>query len=778
MGQTARSLARSPRSRLGQATILPNLNYYLTFIRYFGFSINPADHDPHQWRGQCHASPPVSANELPAGAASSPSQLPAGPGKRHLNYERRAEALREPPTEPPGQRYRIIWLLLHWLGVLIKYMAIASTTFITANHCVVLLNYILQNSKTFMELILEIRLAITKFSALIFVLSWHWNQLEVRRLIRLVKSTSIYILSARSAALSDSLQSLAHEPLHAIGLNRAVTFAARTGSLQGKDEQQMNEDEQQDAGRSNGLAKRSNPEKINQVLDRLNSSILRWWLMCVCVTMLHFSVSEAELLRSYHLWQWLDDYSLHSLNNATISESTLMLLVSLDNYIYTVHVYGTRLVGASIICIVCSLQSENIATLELQALRLTRASPKCGQLASHATLCSWRLDNLGVVADCSGGTPRQFRRPSGPSGRQLHAGTSNQFFILAESDWFPAGQDGRAPAARGYLSEPICSASTRLSQLARSLASCLGHLAARHYALARNSRASIRPKESFDSTLTTATLVEQASRDPWLSTRGNASIDQLAWPSNYSSPGTPTSTRSPTLVGEGDLHLTRNRALSQAKQIERHLERLASKYELVRTVNAQIDACFGPMMLIQYSFLFLMSCVDVVYFSISFNPNTKTKIIILTGMILLWWPYLLLYKFASDISCRSKDLLISVRRLARLSLVEHHRADEPTERETATLRFPWRSRCRLTSMRTKTRAPFGYSSWTHPGKQAPAPGYVEHKSRSTIINKLDHVFKPTYLTLLGIMKVNKFFLLNFAKIVITASVMMIQFIFN
>lgn len=699
---------RSGQSKLSQASSLPSLNYYLTFIRYFGFTINPSDSSgifkcsPH---GSCWL--------------------------------------------------RLCWLFLSLLGVLVKFTAIAFTLFIAGNHCIVLIDYIIHDTKVLVDLMLEVRLASTKLSALIFVLSWHWNQNQVRHLIKLVKSTNIYV--SRAAPVSEQQR----PPVES---TRSSFECSSTLAQPAHSEEEV---------------------QPSQVLNNLDSSILRWWLMCICVTMLHFCVSEAELLRSYHLWQWLDEYSLHTLGNKTISDSTLMFLVSLDNYIYTVHVYGTRLVGASIICIVCSLQSESIAALEVQARQLIRVSPSIAS-KRQTSLCSWWFENLGVVAGCDERDPlalgaRLCQPPmSNPRrGSQIKSTPiPGRLFILGECDWFLTDANGgQRLNSRNQLVERIS------KRLVRTSVWCsLRDIVVRHYVRSRCS--SVTSSVRLSGTSNSEQQVTRATKNQLLFDSARTRLGPLGqMPASYlheshsSSPGTPTGTRQQAALSS-----------NRAELIERHLEQLASRYELVRQVNTRIDSCFGPMLLIQYSFLFFMSCIDVVYFSISFNPNTKTKCIIVSGMILLWWPYLLLYKFSSDIGCRSKDLLTTVRRLARLSLLERH--SQAQEQETMSLAW-LRPQCRLASKHLFHTNNFGkYKQSIRLVERSPwrpnrtttsailAGQCCLFETRPTIINKLDHVFKPTYLTLLGIMKVNKFFLLNFARIVITASVMMIQFISN
>lgn len=682
-----------------RASILPTLNYYLTFIRYFGFSINPSE--------------------------SSASMLGSRSDARWL---------------------RLAGLLLSLVGALVKLIAIAFTSFIAANHCVVLVDYILNDSRPLVDLMLEVRLASTKLSALIFVLSWHWNQNHVRHLISLVKSTSIYVSSSPGAlGFVGALTNGPTKPAPVCQQEPLMPAASSTGALleahshpEGCTDADAAELWPSQAGRA---------PASRQMLAKLDSSILRWWLMCICVTMLHFSVSEAELLRSYHLWQWLDDYSMHTMSNATISQSTLMFLVSLDNYVYTVHVYGTRLVGASIICIVCSLQSASIGALELQVRQLIRASPaSSGQ--RQASLCSWWYAKLGVAAGCHERDPMGLRQVGARerADARPQSGSRARLFILGERDWFLTGAANEQRPAELPCTRLVGRARRRVqaSPLGRWLRD-LRNLAAQHYSRSRCS-----------SVASAARLVDDER--PVVTATGERSPSTCQ---HVREPNVPRQAHTPTG--------SRYQPVDSAVLIERHLERLASRYELVRQVSARIDACFGPMLFIQYSFLFFMSCIDVVYFSISFNPNTKTKCIIVSGMILLWWPYLLLYKFSSDIGSRSKELLTSVRRLARLSLLEQHSLDKPSS--------TWlRPRCRLADDRSLGATSTLRRSPQPPPSQANLSWQPE--TRPTILNKLDHVFKPTYLTLLGIMKVNKFFLLNFAKIVITASVMMIQFISN
>lgn len=236
-----------------------------------------------------------------------------------------------------------------------------------------------------------------------------------------------------------------------------------------------------------------------------------------------------------------------------------------------------------------------------------------------------------------------------------------------------------------------------------------------------------------------------------------------------------------------------------ARRIELQMERLSTKYELVRTVNARINACFGPMLLIQFSFLFIMSCIDLVFFSLCFSPNTKTKYIIISGMILLWCPYMLIYKFASDMGSSSSELLVSIRRLARLYLLEDqaHLASMRSSRNAlaqakeqhlwsafrleSTNRFLYNNQLlvsRTTKQRPRRPPPPPTMDRYEPATETTsgAANCGGTKIGAGIVDKLDHIFKPTHLSIMGIMTVDKFFLLNFAKIVITSSVMMIQFI--
>lgn len=889
-GQTGRRLTRR---RSSGKSILPLLSYYLTFIHYFGFSINPNDDSSQRYL-------PIQVKRVPQatriGAANTADQWLA-------SYRMRAKS-------------SYTSLLMSSLRTGIKFTAISFTTFLALNHCIVLVDYIYRGTMEFEELMFDVRLVITKFSALIFVLSWHWKQSQVRQLIKLVKSTSIYILGTGLTATTSGalpVKGVAQAPCGSpgdrsapqtcpsrhwtelanvaqsflppdhnhpiIGLER-LAANKQTTMMEGNKSSSSNKPPPMTA---NGHQRHQSGEQIGDcnnlihesITQRIDRRILKWWLMCVSVTVLHFSLSEAELTKSHHLWQWLDDYSLHQLNNETTSKSTLLLLASFDNYIYTVHVYGTRLIGASIICIVCSFQCENIASLRWHTLQLIRSLAQhsavvasAGQphpaassasrwwLQSHDCTAnsvdddtreradywradrSWHWQHLFASSALLKDVARKAAAKRDPQSRascgmpaavaQEQVADRDLFFVLAESDWIQVRENVARLSPCGYLSSSMWSAERSLLGVLSQLPSliwavcCLRPVRAIISKFASQWAGSARADRHARGDNTHQTLAKH-----WRLPHDSASFSSLfplrvealnegsraSDPHNWATPIATGSTSKPAVVLAGaqfeptpkqpqtlgyafraagcrathyhsDYHYQQscigpNVAASDA--IEWQLERLASKYELVRTVNGRIDSCFGPMLLIQFSFLFLMSCIDVVYFSICFNPNTKTKYIIISGMILLWWPYLLLYKFASDIGTSSKELLISVRRLARLSLILSHSGHSDQQPAPA----GGQPRPALSSMshlapRRPTDKPSGL--FEQQPKRLTMFGSRSHlvttagRTRARIINKLDHVFKPTTLSILDILTVDKFFLLNFAKIVITASVMIIQFI--
>ena len=845
--------------------VLPLLGYYLTFIHYFGFSIDPNDDTKSRYLSIRLKRRPRSAALAPSSpmSPSSSSSSSSSPSSSPPPLERRQQASSSSNGQhenPKLASYRVsvqrTWssattLLVNHLRSLVKFVAISFTLFIALNHCIVLVDYIYQGSKAFIELMLEIRLVITKFSALIFVLSWHWNQAKVRRLIRLVKSTSIYILSSsREHPAIDQRkerrkqqQQRQGQPCQAAGSPRWRLARRANGQHLARSRSACEEQAEQQR-RACDNKEQEEEEEIGDSLSMDTSSIDRrivsWWLMCISVTMIHFSLSEVELTKSYHLWQWLDDYSLHQLNNRTVSNSTLMFLASFDNYIYTVHVYGTRLIGASIICIVCSLQRDNVECLKLKTLQLVRGSAQFGttsmepverqnQWQHERSLHALPLDMLlvnnrargqqiscqptGIVAPSSSLPPPpplsslQEHYESNANANSHHPIDPGMFFILGESNWLEVVENVRKLCSAGYLSSYFSLTKRSVQGL---LSKCMQII--KSFPVCSRKAPGVQTE--------TALISHRNPNSVWpdLGPQGAFGGEQPATPTGRAITTLDEITLSlmingglvgaqtipPTPIGQVHaIHgghearfAPKSRTLPDSSQssspmqglgsapnwsataanIEQQLERLASKYELIRTVNARIDSCFGPMLLIQFSSLFLMSCIDVVYFSISFNPNTKTKYIIISGMILLWWPYLLLYKFASDIGSSSKELLVSVRRLARLALVNHHLGGREPRSERSS---PWPPKysalCQKRAFAPQLFAIFGQNKLS--GAQGRYwPNSPNARSKTIMINKLEHVFKPTNLSIMGIMTVDKFFLLNFAKIVITASVMIIQFV--
>lgn len=1226
---------------------IPIFSYYLTFIHYFGFSINQNSgnsslNSPHSLSMTSRQATSNTFNTNPTCSASSTKQAkvfnfstnssPKSTLDKNLKTSCKLEdsdsdndndsewfaryKSHESHQKQSLQASSLKNYISSALKKGIKFIAISFTTFLALNHCIVLVDYIYQGTMRFEELMFDFRLVITKISALIFVLSWHFNQSKVDKLIRLVKSTSVYILTTSSSneinqSIPSSGKGVSRRLLEAKLSGRDNPGSLRPSSSNHKDDKhsppnpqptswardqsgerffneafreltraqfeaviKLNCGDKQERERS----KVKGDKEIYSFTSKVNKRVLKWWLMCICITVLHFSLSEAEIFKSQHLWTWLDDYSMHQLSNKTTSLTTLMFLASFDNYIYTVHVYGARLIGASIICIACSLQRENIDFLRFQALRMLqvsslyktrqrlseenktrrldksitsrRAVDKRLNLKSRQTLsppppplqflnCDQKRENIVMTSkriklaglSCSG---------IGENGRSLEGGASfipsskrndnksdcnnndksidvsivqqawnlqiddesenatqksinnignnkvyetnyeldgnrnnnksnnnfcdhdddevsfptnrDLFFVLGESDWLELQENLNRLGPCGYLSSPLwrareylCSGLSELitglvnmkklklfEKLYKNRVSCSRNLIMvlsdlmkeqqqvnpavtcncqlkqqrkQEQQQQQQQREQQRWKACPEVTPTPTCLPSDADFDGKTelpnqinaATSSQAKIslmksnavsgDELAYfqatpnngeiigergqPDNFrinndlfqqageskkTKPTTATSTNhdyplfakddssakaveneeaenlsfiqqtkreqkqlrqqnNPQTLNDDDIYLgikaskitttTRSDKANKADSLEQpfitpvntsemiewQLEKLASKYELIRTVNSRIDSCFGPMLLIQYSFLFLMSCIDVVYFSICFNPNTKTKYIIISGMILLWWPYLLLYKFASDIGSSSKELLISVRRLARLSLVEHHQSSmlllsqqnqqqhgQPQHnkcqvneapgsevtcsplarimtkyRHTSYLTLPYveinsktrannshlsslnpslvgdynlkrrklrfqsagdkqslninpnETTCRLSNLSNNNTSlyyssnrsnnlknltsnnelnncnfystlPFQTLSSSSSSSPAFQPSTLIGKTKARIINKLDHVFKPTNLSIIGIMTIDKFFLLNFAKIVITASVMVIQFI--
>lgn len=774
-------------------TSLQLLDYYLTFIHYFGFSINPNDDLKARYfsirvkRAAAAVAASGSASPLPATKMATIRAIESDPtGGRQVGVQIGAQIggqqQDECNSDEIGHKFMskrkqlatFVGTLGGPLRMCLKFTAITLTTLLTMNHVVVLIDYVYHESKVFMDLMLELRLVITKFSALIFVLAWHRNQAKVRRLIKLVKSTSIYILANE------------HQHEH---------------QCQWPDSQ---------TGRVNCCQRaHAKPHRIgNETTTRqMNRKILRWWLMCVCVTITHFSLSEAEIRTAQHLWQWLDDYSLHTLNNQTTSISTLFTMASFDNYIYTVHVYGTRLIGASVICIVCSLQIENISCLRRQTLRLLDAGP-----SQPAPWAPWPSMAAGDWPEPASGAARADNAQQTLGSSQIDR---KSFFVLAECNWLQVEHNVSQLEPVGWLSSGLWSARGRLAELmaGRVWARAGSALAAtlqrwrpaglvRHLATPTSAphatcatlgpAASQRPSACSFGQIASSVMMQSACRvRPTIGGHERAGsggrptpkLDAAGRPAWLSAAGSGVGGRAES---GGRRQEQQQLAPSAGQQIEANLNKLARKYELVRMVNARIDSCFGHMLLSQYSFLFLMSCIDVVYFSISFSPNTKTKYIIISGMILLWWPYLLLYKFASDIGIASNELLVSVHRLARLALCVQHSAGYSGAAglgcanlaDQFTFVGPWRRQLvhKRADMvvagagptRHRSCGPAWLANHNEHGRQPTA--------RAKIFNKLDHVFKPVHLSIVGIMPVDKFFLLNFAKIVITASVMTIQFI--
>ena len=927
------------------------LDHYLAFIHFFGFSINPKDDLQSRY-----LSIRVRRAAVAAAAASSTCGRVGEPAGRKLAVRERA---REEHELASGQQEtmggashaerlaslswrtaRALRLRAKQLNLLaklrasrrfslnrdrlklgLKFYAIALTSFLTANHLVVLCDYIYHDSKAFIELMLELRLVITKLSALIFVLAWHRNQAKVRQLIRLVKSTSSYILAA--GELHSPAVSLEGGPKTGRGTGtesgpQRGTGSGPSGATLGAAEGQPKQAEWPIIkGELSGAGIGGKPagSAREQLMRALNRRIVYWWLMCVLVTMVHFSLSEAEIRVAKHLWTWLDDYSLHQLNNGTTSMRTLFLMASFDNYIYTVHVYGTRLIGASIICIVCTLQSESIRCLGRQAQTLLRpwlaAQPaglagclhfRPGQSSEPARLAraSPREPRpLGSAETEEGACPCECRRPAWLAGCRLGAAAEGQpssngpppldrgtFFVLAESDWLAVERASREVARRharhSLPGRLVASLRAQLPALrvGRVLAwSRLARLATGWRQTGASGPPGEPAKLDDGRKLGPQTVVganpgrvtpwpsesESVPRGPAQSAGAQGRAERQGhscrrhtagptpnWSANWGPEGTRDEDQPPGEYYSSGAHAAaKGRPLGVV--LEGQLQQLARKYELIRTVNQRVESCFGQMLLGQYSFLFLMSCIDVVYFSLSFNPNTKTKYIIVSGMILLWWPYLLLYKFASDIATASKELLVSVRRLARLSLVlqlQERRQTiaaatgtcpvNPAEAQlstsapslpAATLWAPevggqggvwsagslpgeqsgrlvgksrlwegslgakWRLRreqqrhllaaASILRADQRQQQPFEQQSYEQQPFQQQAyqqQAYQQQQQSQEqplgprIFNKLDHVFQPCHLSIVGIMVVDKFFLLNFAKIVITASVMTIQFI--
>lgn len=781
---------------------LPFLDYYLTFIHFFGYSIDPNDESQSVARRYYSSLIRVkqraaASKQQVAAAAAAVADTTLNEPNSHLDGQQATQTSdknqlmnncallinQDNPQRPGGAQEAPRRPAL--LKVLVKFYAITLTTFLTFNHIVVLVDYVLQGSKEFMQLMLELRLVITKFSALIFVLSWHQNQIKVRQLIKLVKSTSIYILAGESTTTAASTSTAI--PLKANNKHLLDNFS-------------------------------------NQTTDKLNRNIFVWFVSCVCIILIHFSLSEAEIRTAQHLWVWLDEYSLHTLSNRTTSISSLFIMATYDNYIYTVHVYGTRLIGASIICIVCTLQVENITCLRRQAVDLLRV-----------------LESGGVREADEAGQAGWAGQTSDTQDRRL-------FYVLAESDWRQVEANLASLRPTGWLSGPIGRFGRCLWGLARLQVSVCGRLSqiisCRQFAVrrrlglatpneikstrvdaARREAAADEPEVHFNQVVSSLVAQRRESRRRPTNNNNNSRrlLSMSDSPSNYceitrglattrpakadvmtanlATPNAPGTQRDYIHCELRDCYKSTTTTTTTdggPNEIELQLERLARKYELVRTVNGRVDGCFGRMLLSQYSFLFLMSCIDVVYFSVSFSPNTKTKYIIISGMILLWLPYLLIYKYASDIGVASSELLATVRRLARLALVVQHswqpqvvsnaksssyvasnvdfdlspndlQCPEWPELATNNKLF-WPNFLSTFSFRFNGHRLIDKSANTtkHDNQQM--------KSRARIFNKLDHVFKQTNLSIVGILTVDKFFLLNFAKIVVTASVMTIQFI--
>lgn len=879
--------------KIGQSTkrdVLSILDYYLTFIHYFGFSINPSDVNSHYL-----------SIKLKKHGPNKQIDSSLAVNRWFARYKERTHS-----------RFGLVpEMLASFLKRSMKIIAISLTTFISLNHTLVVVHYVVNDSKPFMEMMLELRLVCTKFSALIFVLSWHYNQTKVRQLMKLIKSTSIYILGVQASEKSDDSAGACSGwnttkacgiPVSALQLARRRRcsslergFAPTNKPAIINDNNSNNDEEGEEVG-----------DSLHSNNKQIEKRILKWWIMCLCVTITHFALSEAEIrTNNSHLWQWLEDYSFHGLSNATISRPTLMFLATFDNYIYTVHVYGTRLIGSSIICIVCNLQRENIASLKRRTMQMIKRTdqsrqqqaslrdfragktPKSPQQTAalfaktneffelpRSAGSTWQpvrfqdgsrpaarrpLTGEGVNFDCQHRRRRHqdslgddvlaatFRRESHAAVRAPGKGFEfidrDLFFILGESDLLRVKENSAKVLPFGYLSASIWQAKRFLTQtlIYRSLEFAKNFLIFLKSKLLERveSRLSVAPRVAEQATsksMETTTRSAIASSDetnvsetckrvtptadcnftclsngnaskPLAATelRNSGSINDIfdtLWqnwrrPTPFcesalaSNPHYPMGRR--FFQGPASSSSQSKPSTNRADYIEWQLERLASKYELIRTVNIRIDDCFGPMLFIQFSFLFLMSCIDLVYFSICFSPNTKTKYIIISGMILLWWPYILLYKFASDIASTSREMLSSIRRLARLSVVEAHSPGGTRNplRKAANEDFSYlptghrhhpymshldRMRVLFSPVETFRLPPVGqetqYSAMTRKSNSRYA------KNRAKIINKLDHVFQPIHLSLLGIMTIDKFFLLNFAKIVITASVMVIQFITN
>lgn len=591
----------------------------------------------------------------------------------HLNHHHRSHSMSQP------QRLKSLTCLGLMLNS-IKTLAILATFWLAFNHCLVFVGYLLwDTSKDLFDLLIEFRLVITKLSSFIFVLDWHFNRNKIAKLIKLTQTTSNYIFQYYKQRPTDTRnQNPINKPssLKPTTKESLVWFSNRAPT---------DNSISTDASTGSATNVREN-EKI----------VLLFWIMSLCITCFHFSLSEAEVSSStaQHLWSWLEDYSFNTMNNRTTTWSTLITLASIDNYVYTVHVYGTRLIGASVICISCSLQVSCLKKLQQQVLLISE---------------QYNRQNIGKTSGTS--------QSSGDDIDQLNNKNSLLDGMLDNDDYFLLQTECKEHVTATRVNDNFNELPNNCTNRVKKQTTMTNRVIKSENGNYLNSVSSGQLSKSHAN----GERIEMTSGDNYHlrrarfddSTKTNNDFDLFNWPKSVM-----------RISGSLQRHhhqllFTELNTIELENGFERQVNSLANNYALISHVNYQMDKCFGPMMLIQFSALFLMSCIDVVYFSLSYGKKTKTQsYIIISGMILLWWPHLLLYRYSSCVATQSGKMLKSVKRMFRQ--------------------------------------------------------VAQFSTNHFLTLKSNNLFRKISLSIGGVMQIDKFFLINFARIIITFSVMIIQ----
>ena len=97
------------------------------------------------------------------------------------------------------------------------------------------------------------------------------------------------------------------------------------------------------------------------------------------------------------------------------------------------------------------------------------------------------------------------------------------------------------------------------------------------------------------------------------------------------------------------------------------IESFKRQFNLVYKMHVEIEHCFGPLNLVWFSTLFVVSCIDIFFLAWSAGSEwfQVWSLIEFMSMIILWLPHFIVAHFASRVSLESKQMKLKLKELCR-----------------------------------------------------------------------------------------------------------------